>query len=183
MKYLGIELLTRFRVRSKVAESRFQSFNTRLSFIRALPPSQRDIVVCDAVSSLYLDGGVILTRTQLRLMVAKAATTLMCASGSKCRFRSRLAARLVGVGCHRTHPAAAAVMASLRRLWRQVCSGCFARQAWEDIYYARRRSVTGTGRQLLAACREFGISWSVRGSCWLVIDLLHLTMCLRTLRT
>ena len=110
--YLGVDVLMRGapwcepRVRLK---QRVPAVGVRSEMIRVLPPSQRGILVADAVASLWIAGGTSFGVRQLKPMSSKLAGALRGSVAKRYGKRGRVAEHLFGPGVHRTFPLAACI--------------------------------------------------------------------------
>ena len=121
--YLGVDVLTRStpwcepRVRMK---QRVRAVGVRSELIRVLPPSQRGILVADAVASLWIAGGTSFGVRQLKPMSSKLAGALKGSVAKRYGIRARVAEHLIGPGVHRTFPPAAHIYTFCLQLNRMV---------------------------------------------------------------
>ena len=108
--YLGVDVLMRGlperepRVRMKQRE---RAVGVRSELIRVLPPSQRGILVADAVSSLWIAGCTSFGVRQVKFMSSKLAGALRVSVAKRCGKRARVPEHFFGPGVHRTFPPAA----------------------------------------------------------------------------
>ena len=108
--YLGVDVLMRGtpwcepRVRVK---QRVRAVGVQSELVRVLAPSQRGILVADAVGSLWIAGGTSFGVRQLKPMSSKLAGALRGSVAKRYGKRSRVAEHLFGPGVHRTFPPAA----------------------------------------------------------------------------
>ena len=124
--YLGVDVLMRGapwcepRVRMK---QRVRAVVVRSELIRVLPPSQRGILVADAVASLWIAGGTSLGVRQLKPMSSKLAGALKGSVAKRYGKRARVAEHLFGPGVHRTFPLAAYIYTFCLQFRRVVSMG------------------------------------------------------------
>ena len=89
---------------------RVRAIGVRSELIRVLPPSQRGILVADAVASLWIAGGTSFGVRQLKPMSSKLAGALRGSVAERYGKRARVAEHLFGPGVHRTFPPAAYIL-------------------------------------------------------------------------
>ena len=120
--YLGVDVLIRGapwcepRVRMR---KRVRAVGVRSEVIRVLPPSQRGILVADAVASLWMAGG----GRQLKPMSSKLAGALRGSVAKRYGTRAGVAEHLFGPGVHRTFPPAAYIYTFCLQFTRMVSMG------------------------------------------------------------
>ena len=121
--YLGVDVVMRGtpwcepRVRMKQG---VRAVGVRSGLIRGLHPSQRGIIVADAVASLWMAGGTSFGVRQLKPMSSKLAGALRGSVAKRCGKRARVAEHLFGPGVHRTFPPAAYIYTSCLQFTRMV---------------------------------------------------------------
>ena len=164
IKYLGVDLLVDGRVASPTSAQRERDFIDRVRLVSGLPSVQRDACLCDAVSALYLEGGSIYSKTQLSRMSNAAASALFgSAHQASKRLRARDAAHLVGIGCHRTCPAAAAIVSWVKQAWRHRAAGTISNELWTRIFEQRQRATAGLCKFVVGPLAAIDIQWVSRG--------------------
>ena len=94
--YLGVDVLMKQRVRA---------VGVRSELIRVLPPSQRGILVADAVASLWIAGGTSFGVRQLKPMSSKLAGALRGSVAKRYCKRARVAEHLFWSRCAQNVPA------------------------------------------------------------------------------
>ena len=144
-----------------VAKKRCRDFADRCAFIRVLGRRQRPAAVADAMSSLWLAGGVLLSKSQLQKCITQAFYAL---AGNKCsdgqlKRRSRAIAHVLGPGPHVTYAPSALIYCWMRNLWRSLLSGRLEPAIWQQRWARRRGSVGGPIHQPHDALKFLGISW------------------------
>ena len=86
---------------------RVRAVCVRSELIKVLPPSQRGILVADAVASLWTAGGTPFGVLQLKPMSSKLAGALRGSVAKRYSKRARVAEHFFGPGVRRTFPLAA----------------------------------------------------------------------------
>ena len=121
--HLGVDVLMRGvpccepRVRMK---QRVGAVGVRFQLIRVLPPSQRDILVADAVASLWMAGRTFYDVRQLKPMSSKLGGALRGSVALRYGKRAREAEHLFGLGVHRTFLPAAYIYTFCLQFTRMV---------------------------------------------------------------
>ena len=108
------------RVRMK---QRVRAVGVRSGLIRVLPPSQRGILVVDAVASLWIAGGTSFCVRQLKPMSSKLAGAPRGSVAKRYGKRARVAEHLFGPGVHRTFQPAACICTFYLLFTRMVSMG------------------------------------------------------------
>ena len=114
------------RVRVK---QRVRAVGVRSGLIRVLPPSQRGILVDDAVASLWIAGCTSLGVRQLKPMSSKLAGALRGSVAKRYGKLACVAEHLFGPGVHRTFPRAAKINTfclQFTRIYFHGQIGCFS---------------------------------------------------------
>ena len=108
------------RVRMK---QRVRAVGVRSGLIRVLPPSQRGIIVADAVASLSMAGGTSIGVRQLKPMSSMLAGALRGSAAKRHGKRARVAEHLFGPGVHRMFPPAAYSYTCCLQFTRMISMG------------------------------------------------------------
>ena len=104
-------------------KQRVRAVGVRSELIRVLPPSQRGILVADAVASLWIAGGTSFGVRQLKPMSSKWAGALRGSVAKRYGKRSRVAEHFFGPGVHRTFPPAEYIYTFCLQFTRLVSMG------------------------------------------------------------
>ena len=162
--YLGVDVLTRStpwcepRVRMK---QRVRAVGVRSELIRVLPPSQRGILVADAVASLWIAGGTSFGVRQLKPMSSKLAGALKGSVAKRYGKRARVAEHLIGPGVHRTFPPAAHIYTFCLQFKRMVSMGRLDVFRFANLW-THRAQFLGCVSGMVEACRAFAVDWRAR---------------------
>ena len=160
IKYLGVDLIAQGGTASKTAATRTDDCMHRLQLIGKLPSIQRDALVGDAISALYLDGGTLLTPSQLLRLSRAAARALNGNKHPRSQVtRSREAMHLVGAGLVRTCPIYGCFASFVRQLWRLLATGGLTHAVWASLYANRSLCISGLPRFIRGPLHITGISW------------------------
>ena len=144
------------RVRMK---QRVRAVGVRSGLVRVLPPSQRGIIVADAVAPLSMAGGTSIGVRQLKPMSSKLAGALRGSAAKRHGKRARVAEHLFGPGVHRTFPPAAYIYTFCLQLHTHDLS-------WEDrmsfvlrTVWTHRTQCLGCVHGMVDACRAKAVDW------------------------
>ena len=159
--YLGVDVLMRGapcgepRVRKK---QRVQAIGVRSELLRVFPPSQRGILVADAVASLWIAGGTSSGVRQLKPMSSKLAGALRVSVAKRYGKRARVAEHLLGPGVHRTFPPAAYIYTFCLQFARMVSLGRLGEFRFATLWAHRAQCVCCV-HGMVEACRAIAVDW------------------------
>ena len=175
--YLGVDVLMKQRVRA---------VGVRSELIRVLPPSQRGILVADAVASLWIAGGTSFGVRQLKPMSSKLAGALRGSVAKRYCKRAHVAEHLFGPGVHRTFPPAAYICTFCLQFTHVVSKGTLDVFRFANLW-THRAQCLGCVHGMVEACGAIAVDrcppceLSVGGatfnfSLWKVITVCHLKL-------
>ena len=143
------------RVRMK---QRVRAVGVRSELIRVLPPSQRGILVADAVASLWIAGGTPFGVRQLQPMSSKLAGALRGSVAKRYGKRARVAEHLFGPGVHRTLPPAAYIYTFCLQFTRLVSMARLDVFRLANLWTYRAQRL-GCVHGMVEACRAIAVNW------------------------
>ena len=141
------------RVRMK---QRVRAVGVRSELIRALPPSQRGILVADAVASQWMAGGT--SFGELKPMSSKLAGALRVSEAKRHGKRARVADHLFGPGVQRTFPPATHIYTFYLQFTRMFDMGRLDVFRFANLWTHRPQRL-GCVHGMVEACRAIAVDW------------------------
>ena len=154
--YLGVDVPLRgtpWRMKQRV-----RAVGVRSELIRVLPPSQRGILVADAVVSLWIAGGTSFGVRQLKPMSSKLAGALRVSVAKRYGTRARVAEHLFGPGVHKTFPPAAYIYTFCLQFTRMVSMGRLDVPRFANLW-THRAQCLGCVHGMVEAYRAIAVDW------------------------
>jgi hypothetical protein len=163
ISYLGIDLIVRCPhagTRARAA-TRVNSIKQRCKLIRVLSSAQRGNLVADAISSLWLQAGTLLSKQQTADVVSATADALRgCKRAGQVQNHSRPAEHLIfSPGAYRSHPAVAAIYACMQQAVRFFTRHPDMLDRWHLLWAMQSRFRIGPFAQARWALDELGMKW------------------------
>ena len=139
-------------------KQRMRAVGVRSELIRVLPPSQRGILVADAVASLWMAGGTSFGVRQLNPISSMLAGALRGSEEKRHGKRARVAEHLFGPGVHRTFPPAAYISTFYLQFTRMVSMGRLDVFRFANLW-THRTQCFGSVHGMVEACRAIAVDW------------------------